>query len=177
MSSRALTIAFAAAAALTVAVALDPPVDAGQGWGGGSGDGGRRDRVTCQSQNDREQFCPAPIAGDVRVGRQLSDTDCVFRRNWNWNNDGVRVWGGCRAEFDYSRRGGELNPGASGLRRVTCQSQKDREQFCPASIAGDVRVLRNISDTRCREGRNWSWSREGVRVWEGCRADFEYRGR
>lgn len=152
----------------------------GGGWGGGGGSwgggGGSRDRVTCQSQNDRAAFCPAPIAGDVRVARQLSDTNCVFRRNWNWNNDGVRVWDGCRAEFEFRRRGGELTPGGT-MRIVTCQSQRDREQFCPAPIAGDVRVVRNISDTRCREGRNWNWTRDGVRVWEGCRADFEYRPR
>jgi len=151
----------------------------GGGWGGsgsgGWGGGGRRDRVTCQSQKDREQFCPAPIGGDVRVVRQMSDEDCVYRRNWNWSRDGIRVYGGCRAEFEYTRR----SEGSSGgnRARVTCQSQKDRTQFCPAAIGGDVRVFRNISDTRCREGQNWSWSRDGIRVWEGCRAEFEYRQR
>ena len=148
----------------------------GGGWGG-SGGGSGRDRVTCQSQKDREQFCPAPIAGDVRLARQLSDAPCKQGRTWNWNRDGVRVWEGCRAEFEYRRRGGDLDPGSSNLRRVTCQSQKDREQFCPAPIEGDMRVFRQISDTRCRQGRNWNWTRDGVRVWEGCRAEFEYRAR
>jgi hypothetical protein len=148
----------------------------GGGWGGGGGGLGR-DRVTCQSEKDREQFCPAPIDGDVDVARQLSDTPCVFRKTWNWNRDGIRVWEGCRAEFSYRRRGGELNPAASGLQKVTCQSQKDREQFCPAPIQGDVRVIRNISDTRCVQGRNWNYTSEGVRVWEGCRAEFEYKAR
>lgn len=148
----------------------------GGGWGGSGGSGGR-DRVTCQSQKDREQFCPAPIAGNVRVARQLSDAPCVQGRTWNWNRNGVRVWEGCRAEFEYRPRGGELDPGSGNLRRVTCQSQEDRERFCPAPIAGEVRVVRQISDTRCRQGRNWNWTRDGVRVWQGCRAEFEYRAR
>jgi hypothetical protein len=145
----------------------------GGGWGGGAG----YDVVTCQSTRGREDFCPAPIAGDVRVSRQLSEDACTQERTWNWNRDGIRVYDGCRAEFRYRRRSGELNPAASNLKLVTCQSQKDREQFCPAPIEGGVRVFRRLSDTTCREGANWSWTREGVRVWRGCRAEFEYRSR
>nr|MCU0257001.1 DUF3011 domain-containing protein [Vicinamibacterales bacterium] len=140
-------------------------------------DGPRMSRVTCQSEGGREAFCPAPIGGNVQVARQLSDRDCVYRRNWNWTENGVTVWDGCRAEFSYSRRGGELPPDGPRMSRVTCQSQGGREAFCPAPIAGDVRVARNLSDTRCREGQNWSWTAEGVRVWGGCRADFEFRSR
>jgi hypothetical protein len=166
----------AAGVAAVAAVSLTwvAPLDA-QRWGGSGGSGGR-DRVTCQSQKDREQFCPAPIAGDVHVAKQLSDAPCIQGRNWTWDQNGVRVFDGCRAEFSYRRRGGELPPGGTPNRaRVTCQSKNDREQFCPSTIAGDVRVIHNISDTRCVEGRNWRWSRDGVRVWSGCRAEFEYR--
>ena len=160
----------AAACAVAVVLSWTSEVQAGQ-WGGGG-----RDRVTCQSQKEREQFCPAAIGGDVRVARQLSDTPCIEGRNWSWDRNGVRVFDGCRAEFTFRRRGGEVPPGGTpGMARVTCQSQKDREQFCPAPIAGQVRVIRNISDTRCTEGRNWRWSRDGVRVWSGCRAEFEYK--
>lgn len=151
----------------------------GGGWGGGGGGawGGRREFVTCQSEGNREAFCPAAIGGDVQLARQLSDADCVFGRTWNWTNNGVTVWNGCRAEFSYRPRGGELPPDGPRMSRVTCQSQGGRESFCPAPIGGEVRVARNISDTRCREGRNWSWTSEGVRVWDGCRAEFEYRTR
>lgn len=152
----------------------------GGGWGGsggGWGGGANRDRVTCQSVKDREDFCPAAIGGHVVVARQLSDTPCIEGRTWSWNRDGVRVRDGCRAEFEYTRRGGELNPGASNWQKVTCQSVKDREQFCPAPIEGGVRVTRQLSDTPCVQGRTWNWTRDGVRVWEGCRAEFEFRGR
>ena len=168
----------------------------GGGWGGGGGNwnDSRYDRVTCQSVKDRDQFCPAPIGGEVRIVRQMSDTDCRQGRNWWWNQEGVRVSDGCRAEFSYRRRGsggsggsgwggsggsGGGGWGGSGSNRgsVTCQSEKDRERFCPAPIDGDVRLKRQISDTPCRQGRNWSWSRDGVRVWGGCRGDFDYRKR
>ena len=57
------TWAYGSLAALAGAMALAwaAPVHA-QRWGGW---GGGRDRVTCQSQNDREQFCPAAIGGDA----------------------------------------------------------------------------------------------------------------
>jgi Protein of unknown function (DUF3011) len=153
----------------------------GWGTGGGSGSGGsgnfRVERVTCQSRNNREDFCPANIDSNVRVARQLSDVDCREGRNYSWNRQGVRVWGGCRAEFEYRPR----RPGDDGFtgryQRVTCQSQKGRDAFCPGNIGGDVRVLRQLSDTQCREGVNWTWSRDGVRVRDGCRAEFEYRPR
>jgi len=147
------------------------------GWGGSSS-GGRWEQVTCQSKKDREQFCPAPIGGDVRLYRQLSDEPCRQGRNWWWNKDGVRVMDGCRAEFRYRPRRGDGST-AQGPERVvvTCQSEKDRERFCPAPIAGDVRLVRQISDTPCREGRNWTWTSTGVRVRDGCRGDFEYRKR
>jgi len=48
---------------------------------------------------------------------------------------------------------------------------------CPASIAGDVRILRQLRGTECVERRNWMWSPQGVLVWDGCRAEFEYRVR
>lgn len=154
----------------------------GGGWGGSGGgwggSGGRnRDRVTCQSERNRETFCPAAIGGQVVVARQLSDTACIEGRTWSWNRDGVRVRDGCRAEFEFTRRGGELNPGASNWQRVTCQSQRDREQFCPAPIEGDVRMARQLSDTACVQRRNWDWTSDGVRVWSGCRAEFEFRAR
>lgn len=153
----------------------------GWGTGGGRGTGGTGnfgwERVTCQSRNNREDFCPANIGGGVRVARQLSDVECREGRNWSWNRQGVRVWGGCRADFQFRPR----RPGDDGFtgryQRVTCQSRNGRESFCPASIGGDVRVLRLMSDTPCREGANWTWSRDGVRVRDGCRAEFEYRPR
>jgi hypothetical protein len=152
--------------------------NSGGGWGGWDrgGSGYNRDRVTCQSTNNREAACPAPIAGDIRVARMLNDKPCVEGRDWSWSRDGVRVWNGCRAEFEYRRHNGDYNMDR-GFQRVTCQGQRDREQFCPAPIDSNVRLLRELGGTRCIEGRNWNWSKEGVRVWEGCRAEFEFQPR
>lgn len=143
---------------------------------GGSSGGYNMDHVTCQAEKNREQFCPSPIAGDVRVAKQLGDTQCVEGRNWSWSTDGIRVFGGCRAEFEYRRRSGGVNPNEVASRqRVTCQSMNGRESFCPAAIDSDVRVVRELGDVRCERGRNWNWTQDGVRVWDGCRADFDYR--
>jgi len=136
---------------------------------------GNYDRIRCESRDGREEYCRAAIDGDVRLVRQLSDQRCTQGRNWRWDSEGIRVRDGCRAEFEYTPRSSGSSGSSNG--RVTCQSQKDRESFCPAPIAGGVRVFRNISDTRCREGVNYTWNRDGVRVWGGCRAEFEFRQR
>lgn len=190
-----LTLAAALAALVTNPVTTSVKADTQDSRGSYS-------RLRCESSNDREQYCPASIAGSVRIVRQLSQTPCTSGRNWNWNSNGIRVWGGCRAEFEYrlgGSWGGGWGSGGSGSSGsgggwgggsgwggggsggrwevVTCQSMKDREQLCPAAIGGDVRLYRQLSEEPCREGRNWWWNKDGVRVTDGCRAEFRYRPR
>jgi len=154
----------------------------GSGWGGGSG--GSYDRLRCESENNRDRYCAASIAGNVSVTRQLSDTACIQGRTWSWDRNGIRVWNGCRAEFSYQRRSGSgagWGSGGSGggwdnpYSRLTCRSSGNREEYCSASISGDVRVVRQLGGTACVQGRTWNWSHDGIRVWSGCRAEFEYR--
>lgn len=55
---------------------------------------------------------------------------------------------------------------------VICSSKDRRYNECRTPFRGRARLIENISDTRCVEGRNWG-SRQGV-VWvnDGCRARF-----
>lgn len=55
---------------------------------------------------------------------------------------------------------------------VTCESRNDRYQSCPISTAGYVTLERQLSNTSCRQGRTWDYSRREIWVDDGCRAQF-----
>jgi hypothetical protein len=63
--------------------------------------------------------------------------------------------------------GGNWKPG-----NVICSSKDRRYNECRTPFRGRARLIENISDTRCVEGRNWG-SRQGM-VWvdDGCRGRF-----
>ncbi len=55
---------------------------------------------------------------------------------------------------------------------VRCESTGSRRMFCRANVEGRVRVARQLSRQPCIQGRNWSYTRSGIWVTQGCRADF-----
>ena len=88
----------------------------------------------------------------------------------------VKFWGGLvlallasaftpRAEAQYY---GEV---------VRCESRDYRQVYCDIDARNGVRIVNQLSDTACIEGRTWGWDRRGVWVSGGCRAEFEVEGR
>ena len=145
------------------------------GWPGspGYGDG---NRVTCESIDNRRQECRIDTGGEVTQTRQLSSTTCVRDRNWGVGRGVVWVSGGCRAEFrstpgndDGSRPG---RPGIGQPAQITCESEDNRRVECPMLTAGGVRLLRQLSKTRCVEGGNWGVLQRAIWVSGGCRGVF-----
>ena len=55
--------------------------------------------VTCESKNNTRTRCGADTRYGVQVGRQLSDNACVINETWGFDQRGVWVTKGCRAEF------------------------------------------------------------------------------
>jgi hypothetical protein len=71
--------------------------------------------------------------------------------------------------------GGGWNPG-SGNGVVRCESRDSRQRVCDTGWRS-ARLSRQLSDTRCEEGRNWGSRNRQVWVSGGCRAEFvEGRG-
>lgn len=62
-------------------------------------------------------------------------------------------------------------------RVVRCESRDYRQVYCDVDARGGARIVRQLSDTACIEGRNWGWDRRGIWVSAGCRAEFELGGR
>lgn len=92
----------------------------------GSASGGRRDDapiggsqpgdVTCESKDSRQVSCDMDTAGEVRVVRQLSHTQCTQGETWGLSRHSVWVNGGCRAVFrNVSKASSYAASGDAGL--------------------------------------------------------------
>jgi hypothetical protein len=56
--------------------------------------------IRCESRRNRYQYCPADTENEVELKREMSRNRCVQWRTWGWDNRGVWVDRGCRAEFE-----------------------------------------------------------------------------
>jgi hypothetical protein len=78
------------------------------------------------------------------------------------------------AQHDDQDRG--WRPGAGWDRDidVRCASQSYGYNMCQVDTGrgSDVRLVRQLSKTRCEEGRNWGWNRAGIWVDQGCEGVF-----
>lgn len=58
---------------------------------------------------------------------------------------------------------------------LVCDPGLLQTRRCPASIKGDVRIIRQLSGSKaCEANVNWTWGFSGITVWGGCRAEFEF---
>ncbi len=137
--------------------------------------------VRCESNDGRTRYCDANARGGVRLARQLSRTDCIQGRNWGYDNRGIWVTGGCRAEFVTGTGGGYSpgygnpgygNPAPGSGQDIRCESNDGREQYCRVPIRIRADLSKQLSRTRCVQGQNWRWDRGGIWVTGGCRAEF-----
>lgn len=61
-------------------------------------------------------------------------------------------------------------------RQITIESEGKRV-YKRVDLEGRVRLVRQLSDKPCREGRSWGYDRNGIWVDDGCRAIFSYNSR
>ena len=55
--------------------------------------------VTCSSDDMNRHYCPADTHGGVRLYKQLSDARCQEGSTWGYDDHGIWVDRGCRADF------------------------------------------------------------------------------
>jgi hypothetical protein len=149
--------------------------DIARSLGGGGGTWpppGNGDSIRCESDNGRSRTCPTPWQGGSRLVRQLSDTACVEGRTWQSQRGQVYVSGGCRGEF---AAGGNAYPPV-GSDSIRCESDDKRPRTCATPWQGGSRLVRQLSDTACIEGRTWQSQRGQVYVSGGCRGEFAAGG-
>lgn len=146
-------------------------------WGGGGA--GNSGTIRCESNDSRQRVCNTGWRRSVLV-RQLSKSQCVEGRTWGTSNGNVWVSNGCRAEFSESRGGGWGGGGGDNWNgnsgTIRCESNSSRQQVCRTGWR-NATLVRQLSDTRCVEGRNWGNSNGSIWVSGGCRGEFaESRG-
>lgn len=70
-------------------------------------------RITCESTNGDYNYCRVDTGNNVRLVNKLSLRDCQEGSSWGYDNRGIWVDRGCRAEFAYGRSGGGSAAGAA----------------------------------------------------------------
>ncbi|MEA2166057.1 MAG: hypothetical protein QOK37_4184 [Thermoanaerobaculia bacterium] len=126
--------------------------------------------LTCGSDYRRTQRCAVVTSNGVQLTRQLSKRTCVENRDWGYDNNGIWVKNGCRAEFIV---GGSLPPMASSSEStLVCESGKGMNHRCSANTMGGVMLSRQLSDSACIRDKSWGYDANGVWVSDGCRAEF-----
>jgi hypothetical protein len=141
--------------------------------------------ISCNSNDNRRNFCPADTRGGVRLVNQRSNSACVFNQTWGFDSRNVWVDRGCRADFQAGYYGPGIpsfpgyppgGGGGGGGYSIYCSSDDGRRNYCPTDTSGGVSLARQRSSTPCIFGSTWGWDRRGVWVDRGCRADFSMGG-
>lgn len=132
--------------------------------------------LVCESVNGRRKHCAIDTSGGVRMTRRLSDSSCDFKNDWDYDDHGVWVRHGCRAEFAVKMRPVAYTPQISSMRvasdLVTCESKNGRRQHCKANTMNGVALHRQLSDSSCVLNSTWGFDSKGIWVRSGCRAEF-----
>ncbi|TAN05145.1 MAG: DUF3011 domain-containing protein [Rhodanobacteraceae bacterium] len=134
--------------------------------------------ISCGSPQYRLARCAVPGNWPgARMVRQTSKARCVQGQTWGFDRGGVWVDKGCGGLFapgGYTGGGWRPGPGWDRNFQVECGSPQYRYLFCQVDVGARGRVVlqRQISDTRCIEGRNWGWNRAGIWTDKGCGARF-----
>lgn len=80
---------------------------------------------------------------------------------------------GAPAPVEHGDRPSDAPSGDAALpREVTCESTGQQQVSCDLNTRGNVEIVRQLSRTRCEEGKNWGLARHSVWVNGGCRAVF-----
>lgn len=128
--------------------------------------------LLCESNNNTRQRCPADTSYGVQLTRQISDATCVKGSNWGFDESGVWVDDGCRAEFVLGGDARFVPMTSSSRATITCESQNNAMNRCAADTYWGVALARQISKSMCVRGQTWGYDAAGIWVTGGCRADF-----
>ena len=140
--------------------------------------------ISCSSDDGRRHYCQVDTRGRVRLAQQHSESPCREGHSWGADNRGIWVDHGCRADFviegrrwdrdhdrDHDSYRGDDQPAPDQI--ISCSSDDERRHYCPVDTRGGVRLLKQNSETPCRQGESWDYDDRGIWVDHGCRADFQ----
>jgi hypothetical protein len=148
-------------------------------------------RLTCASDDGNRHYCAADTRYGVRMVNQRSGSPCRQGYSWGYDRRGIWVDRGCRADFVVRILAGPgpggppppppgyrppaPGPGPGPGNVITCSSNNGGRNYCPTPTGRGVTMVRQRSDSPCRQGYSWGYDRGGIWVDRGCRADFAIR--
>lgn len=134
--------------------------------------------VTAESQNNSYRRYNVGNVQRAWVERRLSDAECVANRSWGFDDRGIWVDKGCRADISYTLRDNNLGSRDDWQeRKIRCESKSGRREICEADTARGVTLSKQLSLIDCVRGETWGTDRNGIWVDDGCRAEFIVGGR
>jgi hypothetical protein len=140
--------------------------------------------ITCASDDMRRHYCRIDTQGRARMVNQRSGSPCIQGQTWGYDNGGIWVDRGCRADFVVGRGGYPPPPPGNGYYPpppppgpppggiITCSSNNMGRKFCDAYTGRGVRLVNQRSGSPCIQGQTWGYNSRGIWVDRGCRADF-----
>ena len=138
---------------------------------------GRGFPLTCSSYGGRK-FCAADARWGVELRRQLGERECIEGRTWGYDDRGVWVDHGCRAEFFVfrerhgERRDERYGGGDRPHHTTVCESDYNHTHTCADDTRFGVELRRQLSRTDCVFNQTWGYNSRGIWVSNGCRAEF-----
>ncbi len=123
--------------------------------------------VRCSSDDGHRQFCQADTRYGVTMVKQVSGAECRQGYSWDYNEHGIWVDHGCRADF--AVRDANF---ATGGTQVPCSSDDGRRNYCRAETRAGVALEQQTSGAPCQQGYSWGYDEGGIWVDHGCRAYF-----
>jgi Protein of unknown function (DUF3011) len=152
-----------------------------------SSSGGRT--VTCSSDDGGRHYCDADTRAGVQLIRQRSGSPCTQGYSWGFDDRGIWVDRGCRADFSleagrsddsdrYRDRDRDRDDSSQPPQTVTCASEDGKRHYCDADTRGSgVQMMNQRSGSPCTQGYSWGFDDRGIWVDHGCRADFSVQTR
>ena len=128
--------------------------------------------ITCSSEDGKRHYCNADTRWGVELVRQHSGSPCAEGYSWGYDQRGIWVDRGCRAEFAVLST---AYSDEENVPTVTCSSDDGGRHFCEADTRRGVRLARQISGSACVQDQTWGYDERGIWVDRGCRAEFALR--
>ncbi len=151
-----------------------------RGGPGAPDGGGATATISCGRSDGAQVECrTGGYATDVRLLRNAGDVGCREGSNWGHTDSFIWTNRGCRGEFEVTfaaNAGGGDGGNVGGLkpRVITCGSEATAKVSCNAFGPVDrVRMVRELSNRRCRQGSTWGFTSNDIWTLRGCRAEFE----
>jgi hypothetical protein len=127
--------------------------------------------IVCESDGKRTRY-EADTRYGVAIVREIGEERCILGETWGFDDDGIWVDRGCSAQFAL---GGYRLPADSVPQtavRVICESSPGTDSFCEVDTGRGVGLVRELGESTCVLNRNWAYDRNGIRVRDGCSAEF-----